>query len=98
MRNVSAPQRSTYSSGLTTLPRDFDILAPSLMIMPWARNRANGSSNDDEAEVVQRHRDEARVHQVEHGVLVAADVGGDRAASVRVSAASNATSSRSADG
>ena len=28
----------------------------------------------DEAEILQRHRDEARIHQVQHGVLVAADV------------------------
>ena len=45
MRKVSAPQRSTYVSGFTTLPRDFDIFAPSLTIMPWARKRRNGSSN-----------------------------------------------------
>jgi hypothetical protein len=32
------------SSGLMTLPFDFDIFAPSRMIMPWARNFVNGSS------------------------------------------------------
>ena len=33
-----------YSSGITTLPRLFDIFAPSLMISPCLRKRANGSS------------------------------------------------------
>src|SRR3970282_916971 len=44
MRKVSAPQREMYSSGTTTLPRDFDILAPSFTMWPWARNFLNGSS------------------------------------------------------
>ena len=44
VRNVSAPHFSMYSSGLTTLPRLFDIFAPSRMIMPCARNFTNGSS------------------------------------------------------
>jgi len=30
--------------GIDNVPRDFDILAPSLMIRPWARNFLNGSS------------------------------------------------------
>jgi hypothetical protein len=33
-----------YSSGMTTLPRDFDIFEPSFTISPCARNFANGSS------------------------------------------------------
>ena len=33
-----------YSSGLTTLPRDFDIFEPSRMMSPCARNFVNGSS------------------------------------------------------
>jgi hypothetical protein len=33
-----------YTSGLITLPFDFDIFAPSRMIMPCARKRVNGSS------------------------------------------------------
>jgi hypothetical protein len=33
-----------YSSGFTTLPRLFDIFAPSRTIMPCARKRVNGSS------------------------------------------------------
>jgi hypothetical protein len=28
---------------LTTLPRLFDIFAPSLVIVPWLNNRVNGS-------------------------------------------------------
>src|SRR3990172_3678275 len=32
------------SSGSTTFPFDFDILAPSLMTMPWVRRFWNGSS------------------------------------------------------
>ena len=44
IRNVSAPQRAMYSSGTTTLPRDFDILAPSFTISPCARNFRYGSS------------------------------------------------------
>src|SRR3989304_1708462 len=31
------------SSGSTTFPFDFDILAPSLMTMPWVRRFWNGS-------------------------------------------------------
>jgi hypothetical protein len=45
MRTVSAPQVAIYSSGLTMLPRDLLIFAPSLVIVPCARKRLNGSSN-----------------------------------------------------
>jgi len=45
MRIVSAPCRSRYSSGLTTLPLLFDILAPLRMISPWARKRLYGSGS-----------------------------------------------------
>ena len=45
IRNVSPPHCAMYSSGTTTLPLDFDIFAPSLTIVPWARNRVNGSVN-----------------------------------------------------
>ena len=31
-------------SAPTTLPLDFDILAPSLITMPWVNRRAAGSS------------------------------------------------------
>ena len=74
MRKVSAPHSSMYSSGFTTLPLHFDIFAPSFTIRPCARKRVNGSSKSSSARVVQHHRDEARVQQVQHGVLVAADV------------------------
>ena len=52
MRKVSAPHCSKYWSGTTTLPRDFDIFAPSLMISPWARKRGNGSSKSDVPDVL----------------------------------------------
>src|SRR3989338_7907239 len=41
---TSAPNFLIYSSGLTTLPLDFDIFAPSLIKSPCARNFLNGSS------------------------------------------------------
>jgi hypothetical protein len=44
MRKESAPQRAMYWSGTTTLPFDFDILAPSFTMWPWARNFRKGSS------------------------------------------------------
>ena len=40
---MSAPKRSTYSAGLTVLPRDLDIFAPSRVIIPWVKRFANGS-------------------------------------------------------
>ena len=40
---VSAPNRFTISVGSTTLPRDFDILAPSLMTMPCVSRLVKGS-------------------------------------------------------
>ena len=43
-RAVSAPYCSTISSTGTTLPFDFDIFAPSLVIMPWVNSRRNGST------------------------------------------------------
>ena len=43
VRALSAPYRSTISAGLTVLPRDFDIFAPSRVIIPWAKRFANGS-------------------------------------------------------
>ena len=45
MRKVSAPHFWRYSSGTTTLPRDFDIFAPSFTMSPCARNLTYGSSN-----------------------------------------------------
>src|SRR2546428_7076478 len=44
-RSVSAPYFATYSSGVCTLPRDFDILRPPKMIVPWFCRRSAGSSN-----------------------------------------------------
>ncbi len=42
---MSAPHLAMYSSGMTTFPFDFDILAPSLTMRPCARKVVNGSSN-----------------------------------------------------
>ena len=36
-------QRSTYSAGLTVLPFDLDIFAPSRVIIPWVKRFMNGS-------------------------------------------------------
>jgi hypothetical protein len=44
---VSAPKRSTYSAGLTVLPRDLDILAPSRVIIPWVKRLAKGSRSSN---------------------------------------------------
>ena len=44
-RPVSAPYVTMKSSGLTTLPLDFDILAPSLTTIPCVNSRWNGSSS-----------------------------------------------------
>ena len=44
VRVASAPKRSTYSRGLIVLPFDFDIFAPSRVIIPCAKRFANGSS------------------------------------------------------
>src|SRR2546425_9680142 len=44
IRKVSAPHCWMYVSGTTTLPRDFDILAPSFTIKPCARNFGYGLS------------------------------------------------------
>src|SRR5262245_9841886 len=50
MRSESQPNSSTRSSGLTTLPFDFDIfsafpLLPTYVIIPWLKSFLNGSSN-----------------------------------------------------
>ena len=60
------------------LPFDFDIFAPSRVIIPWAKRLANGSWTSSVAEVGQRLGEEARVHQVQDRVLDAADVLVDR--------------------
>ena len=43
MRAVSAPNFSASKSAPTTLPFDFDILAPSAITMPWVNRRRAGS-------------------------------------------------------
>ena len=43
---MSAPYLSIMSSGLTTLPLDLDILAPSLSTMPWVSKFSKGSSQE----------------------------------------------------
>ncbi len=45
-RAVSVPYFSAISSALTTLPSDFDILAPSLITIPCVNSRSTGSSFD----------------------------------------------------
>ena len=44
IRAASAPYCVTISSGDTTLPRLFDIFAPSLITIPWVNRRSTGSS------------------------------------------------------
>ena len=43
MRAVSAPNFSASMSAPTTLPLDFDILAPSAITMPCVKRRRAGS-------------------------------------------------------
>ncbi len=43
MRAVSAPNFSASMSAPTTLPLDFDILAPSAITMPCVNRRRAGS-------------------------------------------------------
>ena len=43
VRTASAPYRSTYSRGLTALPFEEDIFAPSRVIIPWVKRFVNGS-------------------------------------------------------
>ena len=43
VRTASAPYRSAYASGFTTLPFDLDIFAPPAVSIPWLKRRANGS-------------------------------------------------------
>jgi hypothetical protein len=70
------------SSGLTTLPRDFDIFWPSSpRIMPWLTSLLERLGRGDVAEVVEDLVPEARVEQVQHRVLGAADVEVDAASS-----------------
>ena len=44
-RTASTPYADSCSPNLTPLPLDFDILAPSLMTMPWFSWAENGSPN-----------------------------------------------------
>ena len=95
MRNVSAPHCSMYSSGITTLPRDLRHLRAVLDDQAVGAELRERLLEVDVPDVVQHHRDEARVHQVQHGVLVAADVRVDRQPLLACSAGSNGTSSHS---
>ena len=76
MRNVSAPHFSMYASGTTTFPRDFDILAPSLIMVPCARNRGKGSSNARNPRSCSTIEMNPRVHEVKNGMFVPPDIGG----------------------
>ncbi len=62
------------SSGDTTFPRLFDILAPSLITMPWVNRRSAGSLVLDQSHVAHELGPEARVDQMQNRVLHAADV------------------------
>jgi RNase H-fold protein (predicted Holliday junction resolvase) len=55
-----------------------DIFAPSRVIIPCVKSRANGSCTLEVAEVAQRLAEEPRVEQVQDRVLDAADVLVDR--------------------
>ena len=44
-RTASTPNADSCSPNRTPLPLDFDILAPSLMTMPWFSWAENGSRN-----------------------------------------------------
>ena len=44
-RTASTPYADSCSPNLTPLPLDFDILAPSLMTIPWFSCAENGSRN-----------------------------------------------------
>ncbi len=43
-RSASAPNSSTYSTGLTTLCLDFDIFSVPLRTIPWRYTVRNGTS------------------------------------------------------
>jgi hypothetical protein len=65
------------SSGETTLPRDFDIFAPSLITMPCVNSRAPAHRSRS-AQIAHHLGPEARVDQVQNRVLHAANVLVDR--------------------
>ena len=67
----------------TRLPLLLDIFEPSSSTMPWLSRLVNGSVKLDEAHVEQHLGDEARVQQVQDGVLDAADVRVDGSPLVR---------------
>ena len=74
MRAVSVPNFSASRSAPTTLPLDFDILAPSAITMPCVNRRRDGFAVLDQADIAHHLGEEARVDQVQDGVLHAADV------------------------
>ena len=62
------------SSGETTLPRLFDILAPPLITMPWVNSRSTGSELLHHSHVAHHFGPEARIDQVQNGVFDPADI------------------------
>ena len=76
------------SSGETTLPFDFDILAPSLITMPCVNSRSHRLVVRDQAQVAHHLGPEARIDQVQNRVLHAADVLVDRKPVLRALAGS----------
>ena len=74
MRAVSAPNFSASISAPTTLPLDFDILAPSAITMPCVKRRRGRLAVANQADIPHHLGEEARIDQVQNGVLHAADV------------------------
>ena len=94
-RTAAARRRRTsaiMSSGSTTLPFDFDMTSPSLSTIPCVSRRVNGSSWSTMPRSRKTRAEEARVDQVQDGVLDAAAVEIDRAPSTSTVAGSNGSS------
>ena len=75
---MSAPYRSMIGSGNDHVPLALGHLGALANDQSVGAELREGLLEVEPPHVVQRHGDEARVEEVEHGVLVAADVGVDR--------------------
>src|ERR687892_349533 len=74
-RSASEPKRSTYSCGLTTLPRLLLIFCPSgPSMVPWLRRRVIGSPKTTKPWFLLHLGKKAGVEQVQYGVLDATGV------------------------
>ena len=76
-RTASAPGSTMLEANSTRLPLLLDIFEPPSSTMPWLIEARERLGEVDEAHVEQHLGDEARVQQVQDGVLDAADVGVD---------------------